>query len=428
METDSKLRILVVGGGGREHTLVWKLAQSDRVARLFCAPGNAGISRFARCVPLQVDDIAGIVGFSRKERIDLVVVGPELPLTLGLADALEEAGIKAFGPSKKAAEIEGSKAFAKDLMRRYGIPTARYGVFTELGAARAFAREMTSPWVIKADGLAGGKGVLICETLAEADQAIAEVLSGQAVGKAGEKIVIEEFLVGEELSILAFSDGVTAIPMVPAQDHKRIFDGDQGPNTGGMGAYSPVPAAAPAVLKEIEEKVLHPVIQAMAKEGRPYRGVLYPGLMLTREGPKVLEFNCRFGDPETQVVLPRLQTDLAEILLATVEGRLHETKIEWRQESCITVVMASGGYPGPYTTGYPISGLTGEPVENVIVFHSGTAWKDEQIVTAGGRVLSVTALGRDIAQARENAYKAIAGISFNDRHYRKDIAYRALRQ
>ena len=426
MGTNSKLKILVVGGGGREHTLVWKLAQSSRIDRIFCAPGNAGISRLAACVPLKVEDIAGIVDFSRKERVDLVVVGPELPLTHGLVDALEEAGIKAFGPGKKAAEIEGSKAFAKDLMRRYGIPTARYGVFTEIGPAKDFAREMPSPWVIKADGLAGGKGVVICETLREADEAIERALTGQAVGKAGETIVIEEYLEGEELSILAFCDGTTAIPMVPAQDHKRIFDGDQGPNTGGMGAYSPVPAAKPALMREIEEKILHPVIKAMAKEGRPYRGVLYPGLMLTKEGPKVLEFNCRFGDPETQVVLPRLQSDLAGILLDAVEGRLHKTKIEWRPEACITVVMASGGYPGSYRTGYPISGLIAEMPENVIVFHSGTAWKDQQIVTAGGRVLSLTALGRDIAQARTNAYEAINRISFKDCHYRKDIAYRAL--
>jgi len=423
----AKLKILIIGSGGREHTLAWKLAQSDRVAQIYCAPGNAGISGLAQCIPLKVDDIEGIVDFSKKEAIDLVIIGPELPLTLGLVDALEEVGIKAFGPSKKAAEIEGSKAFAKDLMWRYGVPTARYGVFTDTESARNFAREIPGPWVIKADGLAAGKGVLICPTIKEADEAIESVLTGEAVGSAGEKIVIEEYLEGEELSILAFCDGKTIIPMVPAQDHKRIFDGDKGPNTGGMGAYSPVPAGTPELMQEIDEKILQPVIKAMEKEGRPYRGVLYPGLMLTREGPKVLEFNCRFGDPETQVVLPRLESDLVEIILAAVEGRLHETKIDWIPEACITVVMASGGYPGSYRTGYPISGLEEASSDNVIVFHSGTAWQDGQIVSAGGRVLSVTALGANIAKARENAYEAIKRMSFTDCHYRKDIAYRALK-
>ena len=425
MKKVAGLKLLIVGGGGREHALAWKLAQSGRVAHLYCAPGNAGIGRLARCAPLKADDIEGIVDFSKKESIDLVVIGPELPLTLGLADALEEAGIKAFGPSKQAAEIEGSKAFAKNLMQRYGIPTARYGVFTDIDAARNFAREIPGPWVIKADGLAAGKGVLICPTLQETDEAIENVLTGKAVGKAGEKIVIEEYLEGEELSVLAFCDGKTVIPMVPAQDHKRIFDGDQGPNTGGMGAYSPVPAASPELMQEIKERILQPVIKAMEKEGRPYRGVLYPGLMLTREGPKVLEFNCRFGDPETQVVLPRLESDLVEIMLASVEGRLHETKIKWKPQSCITVVMASGGYPGSYRTGYPISGLEEASTDNVTVFHSGTAWQDGQVVSAGGRVLSVTAWGKDIAQARKHAYEAIDKISFKDCHYRKDIAFRA---
>lgn len=420
-----KYKVLVVGSGGREHALAWKLSQSSAVSKLYCVPGNGGIAEYAECQSLKVDDIQGIVDFSRNKGIDLVVVGPELPLTLGLVDALEKAGIRAFGPSKKAARIEGSKAFAKDLMRRYGIPTARYGVFTDPKEAQGFLREMSAPWVIKADGLAAGKGVIICSTLTEAEEAVVSVLSGSAAGEAGRKIVIEEYLQGEELSILAFCDGKNYLPMVPSQDHKRIYDGDRGPNTGGMGAYSPVPAATPELMLEIEKKILHPVIEAMEKEGCPYRGVLYPGLMLTEEGPKVLEFNCRFGDPETQVVLPRLESDLLEILVACVEGRLNQVKIAWKQEACITVVMASGGYPDSYRTGYPIQGL--EQPGEVMVFHSGTAIKDGQIVTAGGRVLSVTALGRDIAMARERAYSAISGISFKDCQFRRDIAYRALK-
>lgn len=423
-----KNKVLIVGSGGREHALAWKLAQSQAVSKIYCAPGNGGISRYAQCVPLKVDDIARIVDFAREKNINLVVVGPELPLTLGLVDALEEAGIKAFGPSCKAAEIEGSKAFAKDLLQRYGIPTARYGVFTDTETARNFSREMKGPWVIKADGLAAGKGVIICNTIEEADNAIEEILTGTAVGQAGKKIVIEEFLEGEELSILAFCDGENIIPMVPAQDHKRIFDGDQGPNTGGMGAYSPVLAATSALMAEIDEKILRPVMKAMAKEGRPYRGVLYPGLMLTKEGPKVLEFNCRFGDPETQVVLPRLDSDLAEIMLAAVEGKLDEVDISWKSEACITVVMASAGYPGSYKTGYPIHGLDSVVEKDAIVFHSGTSKKDEQTMTAGGRVLSVTALGKDIAEARERAYQAVRQINFEGAQYRSDIAYRALKR
>jgi phosphoribosylamine--glycine ligase len=415
-----------VGSGGREHALVWKLAQSGRVSAIYCAPGNAGISRLAECVPLKADDVPGLVQFALQNAIDLVVVGPELPLTLGLVDELEAKGVKAFGPSRAAAEIEGSKAFAKDLMSRYGIPTARYGVFTEVEKAKRFSREMKGPWVIKADGLAAGKGVLICPTLGEADEAVEKVLSGKAVGKAGEKIVIEEHLEGEELSILAFCDGKTIVPMVPAQDHKRVFDGDRGPNTGGMGAYSPVPAGTGPLMREIREKILEPVIKAMEKEGRPYRGVLYPGLMLTKEGPKVLEFNCRFGDPETQVVLPRLESDLGEIILACVEERLYEVEINWRPEACITVVMASAGYPGEYKTGYPISGLEEAEAGGAVVFHSGTALREGRVVTAGGRVLSVTALGRDIAEAREKAYQAVKKISFWGCQFRSDIARRAL--
>lgn len=422
----NKLQVLLVGSGGREHALAWKLSQSSKVTKLYCAPGNAGISSVAECVPIKVDDIQGLVDFCKQKKMDLVVVGPELPLTLGLVDELERAGIKAFGPSKKAAEIEGSKAFSKDLMKKYDIPTARYGVFYDMESARNFAREMKGPWVVKADGLAAGKGVLICATLEETYTAIEKILRGEVAGLAGEKLVIEEFLEGEELSVLAFCDGKTIVPMVPSQDHKQIYDGDKGPNTGGMGAYSPVPAATPELLKEVEEKVLIPTVKAMEQEGRPYRGVLYAGLMLTKEGTKVLEYNARFGDPETQVVVPRLETDLCDIILAVIEGRLQGINITWKKSACINVVMASGGYPGSYNKGYPISGLEDMP-EDVIIFHSGTSHKEGQIVTAGGRVLSVSACGQDIKKTQARAYQILERIKFKDAYYRKDIANKAIK-
>ena len=420
----AKLRILVVGSGGREHTLVWKIAQSALVEKLFCAPGNAGMTSLAELVPLKVEDITGIVNFCQREKIDLVVVGPELPLTLGLVDALEEKGIKAFGPKKKAAELEGSKVFAKELMSNYGIPTARYGVFREAQGARDFAREFAGPWVVKADGLAAGKGVLICSTLEEADAAIENILIKKTFGLAGEKVIIEEFIKGEELSLMAFSDGHTVIPMVSAQDHKRVFDRDEGPNTGGMGAYSPAPVATPELCKTIEELVLQPTIKAMAEEGRIFKGVLYAGLMITAQGPRVLEYNARFGDPETQVILPRLKSDLVEIILAVCEERLAEQEIVWREEACVSVVMSSQGYPDCYKTGLPIKGLTDVP-DDVFIFHSGTALQDGEIVTAGGRVLAVTALGDNLLQAVDSVYRAVKKIDFSGAHYRKDIAYRA---
>jgi len=421
-----KLKVLIVGGGGREHALAWKLAQSPRVDRLYCAPGNAGISSVAACVPLQVDDLPGLVAWCKEEAIDLVVVGPELPLTLGLVDALAEAGIKAFGPSAKAAEIEGSKAFSKELMHKYGVPTARYGIFTDAETARNFAREMSGPWVVKADGLAAGKGVLICQSLAETDTAIQQVLVDKVFGAAGEKLVIEEFLEGEELSLMAFCDGKTVVPMVSAQDHKRVFTGDLGPNTGGMGAYSPAPLATPELVSQVQQQILEPVVQAMVKEGRVFKGVLYAGLMVTASGPKVLEFNARFGDPETQVVLPRLETDLVEIMLAVIEGKLDQLEIQWKPQSCVSVVMASGGYPGDYAKGLPIQGLDRVP-PGVLVFHSGTAFAGEQIVTNGGRVLAVTALGPDLRSAVDQAYAGVKTISFANAHYRTDIAHRAFK-
>lgn len=421
-----KLNILLVGSGGREHALAWKLFQSSRIAKVYCAPGNAGIAQIAECVPIKADDITSLVNWAVDARIDLVVVGPELPLTLGLVDAVEKAGIKAFGPSKKAAQLEGSKAFSKDLMHKYGVPTARYGVFTNSEEAKNFAREIKGPWVVKADGLAAGKGVLICSTIEETFAAIDQVIVSKAFGSAGDKLVIEEFLEGEELSLMAFCDGTTVVPMASAQDHKRVFSGDLGPNTGGMGAYSPAPLATPELVKEVQEKILIPVVKAMAQEGSMFKGVLYAGLMITAKGPQVLEFNARFGDPETQVVLPRLETDLTDILLAVTEGKLGSLEIAWKPESCVSVVMASGGYPGDYKKGFPISGLDDVP-PNVLVFHSGTDLKAGEIVTNGGRVLAVTALGRDIRQAVYNAYAGVKKIKFDGAHYRDDIAHRAFK-
>lgn len=421
-----KLKVLIVGSGGREHALAWKLAQSKRIGQLYCAPGNAGISEQASLVPLQADDLPGLVDWSKKENIDLVVVGPELPLTLGLVDALEAAGIKAFGPSAKAAELEGSKAFSKDLMYKYRVPTARYGVFTDRETAKNFAREIPGPWVVKADGLAAGKGVLICQTIAEADAAIGQVLVDRVFGPAGDRLVIEEYLEGEELSLMAFCDGTAVVPMVSAQDHKRVFTGDLGPNTGGMGAYSPAPLATPELQRQVMEEVLEPVVKAMAKEGRTFKGVLYAGLMVTSAGPKVLEFNARFGDPETQVVLPRLENDLLEVILAVVEGKLGQLELKWKEEACVSVVMASEGYPGSYQKGVPIIGL-GQVPEGVLVFHSGTAKSGEQVVTNGGRVLAVTALGADLRTAVDAAYKGVKAISFTGAHYRTDIAHRAFK-
>ncbi len=421
-----KLKVLIVGSGGREHALAWKLAQSPRIEQLYCAPGNAGISELAACIPVQADDVQGIVAWAQQEGIDLVVVGPELPLTLGLVDALAAVGIRAFGPGAKAAEIEGSKVFAKNLMQKYGIPTAKYGVFTDAASAFKFAREMQGPWVVKADGLAAGKGVLICNTLEETGAAISQVLVERAFGEAGAKLIIEEFLEGEELSLMAFCDGTTVITMVSAQDHKRVFTGDQGPNTGGMGAYSPAPLATPELVTQVEEEILKPVVQALAQEGRLYKGVLYAGLMITADGPKALEFNARFGDPETQVVLPRLKNDLVEVMLAVIEGRLAEIKLEWKPEACVSVVMASEGYPGSYPKGIPIHGLEQVP-PGIILFHSGTAKKGEQVVTNGGRVLAVTALGEGIRAAVDAAYAGVRAISFAGAHFRTDIAYRAFK-
>lgn len=419
------MRVLVVGRGGREHTMVWKLKQSAKVSELFCAPGNAGIAELATCVPIEEKQFAELVAFAQKERIDLVVVGPEDPLFAGAVDHFEQAGLKVFGPRAEAAIIEGSKIFTKDLMQKYNIPTAAYASFADFDAAWAYVQEQRLPIVIKADGLAAGKGVIIAHTLAEAEQALTEIMVDKTFGDAGDHVVIEEFLQGEEMTILAFVDGTTVRPMVPSQDHKPIFDGDEGPNTGGMGTYSPVPHIPQSVVDQAIETIVIPAAEAMVKEGRPFRGVLYAGLMLTEEGPKTIEFNCRFGDPETQVILPRLKSDLLDIMLATIEGRLAEVDIAWHEEAAVCVVLSSGGYPGPYETGIPISGLA-EAGETALVFHAGTAQQDGQMVTAGGRLLGVTGLGKGIEDAREKAYAAVDMIRYEGKHYRTDIGKKAL--
>ncbi len=423
------MKVLVVGGGGREHALVWSLAQSPHVSALFAAPGNPGMTRHARCVPIKADALDDLVAFAERERIDLTVVGPELPLILGIADRFSAKGLAVFGPSETAAALEGSKAFAKELMAKHGIPTARFETFRDAAAARRFVRELGAPLVVKADGPAAGKGAIVCRRLPEADRAIALCLEERAFGKSGEQIVIEEFLEGEEASSFALTDGETALPLGTAQDHKTVFDDDQGPNTGGMGAYSPAPIVDALMHDEVMATIIRPTVRAMAAEGRPYRGVVYAGLILTKEGPKVLEYNCRFGDPEHQSIAPRLQDDLVPLLLAVARGERLPHVVTWLPDAAVCVVLASGGYPGDYETGKPISGIEeAEKVPGVTVFHAGTALRDGQLVTAGGRVLGVTALGADIPSAIARAYEAAGKIRFEGIHFRKDIGRKALRR
>lgn len=421
------MKILVVGGGGREHAIVWKLAQSPLAEEIYCAPGNAGIAELADCVNIPADDVDTLLDFARAEGIGLTVVGPEAPLAAGIVDKFTAAGLKIFGPSQRAALIEGSKALAKEIMEKYGIPTAAYQSFTELTAAEAYIREQGAPIVVKADGLAAGKGVVVAMTEQEALDAVRDMLSGNAFGDAGAKVVIEEYLEGEEVSVLAFSDGKTVLPMVSAQDHKRVFDGDEGPNTGGMGAYSPAPVYTAELAELTFKQVLQPAVDGMLAEGREYKGVLYAGLMVTPKGLKVLEFNARFGDPETQAVLMRLESDLVEIMLAVVDGRLSECELKWSDDAAVCVVVASGGYPGKYAKGQPISGLDVD-YPDTVVFHAGTAFAGQQVVANGGRVLGVTAHGATIAQAIEKAYAAVAGIHYDSCFSRQDIGYRALQR
>ncbi len=419
------MKVLVVGSGGREHALCWKIAQRPDT-EIYVAPGNIGMVDVATLVNIKVDDIAGLVDFAKAEGIDLTVVGPELPLTLGIVDAFQEAGLACFGPNKAAAKLEGSKAFSKELMKKYGIPTAAFDTFTDVDKAKAFVDEIGVPCVVKADGLAAGKGVIICMTREEADKAIEDMLTDHAFGDASATIVIEEYMVGPEVSVLAFADGKSVLPMVSAQDHKRIFDGDKGPNTGGMGAYSPAPVYTEALSAEVNKTIIEPTIAAMAAEGTPFTGILYTGLMLTEKGPRVLEYNVRFGDPETQPIMVRMKSDIVALFQACVDGKLDEATLEWHDEAAVCVIMASGGYPASSEKGVPIHGLDDIAEEEAIVFHSGTAEKDGEIVTNGGRVLGVTAKDATIKGAIDKAYAAVEKISFDHMQFRRDIGARAL--
>ena len=412
------MKVLVVGSGGREHAIVWKLAQSPKVTKLYCAPGNGGIAELAECVNIKATDIDAIVRFAEEEDIDLTVVAPDDPLALGMVNALEKAGKRAFGPTAEAALIEASKSFSKQLMKKYGIPPADFNVFDSEEEAIKYLEQADYPIVVKADGLALGKGVIIAEDKIQAAEAVRSMMSGGKFGKAGSRVVIEEYMTGPEVSVLCFTDGKTIVPMVSSQDHKRALDNDKGLNTGGMGTFSPSLHYTAEHEKFVREHILQATVDAMNSEGRPFKGVLYFGLMLTPKGVKVLEYNARFGDPETQVVLPRLQSDLYEIFEAVIDGRLAQTEIKWNDKAAVCVVMASGGYPQSYETGFEITGL---PVENAIVFHAGTKLENGKLVTAGGRVLGVTALGEDIADARTKAYDAVSKIHFKNAHYRHDI-------
>jgi len=422
------MKVLVIGSGGREHALIWKISQSPKVSKIYCAPGNAGISQLAQCIDINVDKIDKLGDFAQKEKIDLTVVGPELALSLGIVDEFNKRGLKIFGPTKIATEIESSKVFSKHLMKKYNIPTANYEVFQNSEKALDYIKQQTFPLVIKADGLAAGKGVFIVYNIKEAQTSLDSLMNEKIFGDAGRQVIVEDYLEGEEVSILAFSDGENVAPMVSSQDHKKIYDHDLGPNTGGMGAYSPVPFYADEFEKRVLEEILKPTLKGLQSEGREYKGVLYVGLILTKEGPKVLEFNARFGDPETQVILPRLKTDLIDILNAVIEKSLHKINIEWNNNSAVCVVVASGGYPGKYQKGKVISGLERlEKMKDIIAFHAGTKFQDGEIVASGGRVLGITAWDDTISKAKEKAYKGVEKIYFKDMYYRKDIATKAIK-
>ena len=422
------MRVLVVGGGGREHALAWKLSRSKRVERVYVAPGNAGTAREPGVtnVPVAADDVPGLVALAQREGVGLTVVGPEAPLVLGVTDAFAAAGLRCLGPSRAAAQLEGSKAFAKDFLARHGIPTAAYATFTTLGDAVAYIRRCGAPVVVKADGLAAGKGVVVAESAEEAIAAAREMLEGQALGPAGHKVVVEVKLVGEEASFICLVGGGTALALATCQDHKAAGDGDTGPNTGGMGAYSPAPVVTPEVHARVMEEVIRPTVHGMAAEGAPYVGFLYAGLMISPQGdPKVLEFNCRLGDPETQPLLMRLRSDLVELCEAALDGRIERVQADWDPRPALGVVLAAAGYPGPVRQGDVIAGLEAES-EDARVFHAGTALRDGQVVTAGGRVLCVTALGATVGEAQRRAYARVAGIGWAGMQYRRDIGYRAL--
>ena len=415
------MKVLVVGSGGREHAIVWKLLESPKITKMYCASGNGGISDLVECVPIAPTDIEGQVKFAKENDIDFTVIGMDDPLVMGIVDAFEKEGLKVFGPSKVAAQLEGSKAFSKELMKKYGIPTAKYETFNELEKATEYVGKVAPPIVVKADGLALGKGVYICQSVIEAKQALKEIMEDKKFGVSGNKVVIEEFLVGEEVSILAFCDGKTVKPMVSSKDHKKIFDNDKGPNTGGMGTVSPVLGYTEEVQKQAMETIILPTVEALNSEGITYKGIIYYGLIITKEGPKVIEYNARFGDPEAQVVIPRLDTDILEIFEACVDGTLDKIDIKWKDMAAICVMLASEGYPGSYEKGYKITGLENTNSDNVVVFHSGTKKVDDEYLTNGGRVLGVTGFGRTIEEATKTAYEAVNKINFKGKQYRTDI-------
>ncbi len=419
------MKILIVGSGGREHAIVWTLAHSPRTPTLYCAPGNAGIESLATCVPVKADDIAGLKTFVQSEKIDLTVVGPEAPLALGIVDEFRTSKLKIFGPTKGAARIEASKVFSKEIMASAKILTAKAQSFDRVASALAYLDQHELPVVVKADGLAQGKGVVVATTREEAKQAVRDSMEHAVFGQAGQRVLIEQFLDGEELTIMAFTDGRTVVPMLPAQDHKRLSDGDTGPNTGGMGAYCPAPLGTMALREQVTRQVLYPAVEALSRMGCPFQGVLYAGLMVVKGTPYVLEFNARMGDPETQVVLPLLKTDLLEVLEAVVEHRLDQLTVDWHDETAVCVVMTSEGYPGVYQTGWPIQGLPTTTDERTMVFHAGTRRTDTEVVTAGGRVLGITGCGKTLADAQAEAYRVTKSIAFEGAHYRTDIAHRA---
>ncbi len=421
------MKILVVGGGGREHALVWKIAQSPLVDTLYCAPGNPGIAQLAECVHIAADEIDALLDFARAEAIDLTVVGPEVPLTLGIVDRFQAAGLEIFGPNRAAARIEGSKSFSKDLMKKYGIPTAAYETFTERDEAVAYIKEQGAPIVVKADGLAAGKGVIVAMTEEQAIAAVDDIMLDKVFGAAGSSVVIEEFMEGEEASFFAFTDGRNILPLASSQDHKRIFDNDEGPNTGGMGAYSPAPVVTAELHDEIVETIVKPTIAGMASDGCPYSGILYVGLMIKDGKPRVVEYNARFGDPEAQPLLMRMKSDIVPVLQACARGDLRQDSIEWHDKAAVCVVMASGGYPAAYAKGFGITGLEdAAALEDVMVFHAGTGFDDGKIVNTGGRVLGVTGLGSTVAAAIACAYLAVDKIEWTGAQYRRDIGRKAL--
>ena len=422
------MKILVIGSGGREHALVWKIGQSPKAGKVYCAPGSAGIGELAELVAIGPEQIEKLAEFAENEKIDLTVVGPELPLTLGITDLFESRGLRIFGPNKDAAQLEGSKAFAKKILQENGIPTASFGTFTDTGLAKQYIAQHPVPYVIKADGLAAGKGVLICATPREAEAAIDEILVRKAFGPAGNRLVIEEFLAGEEASFMVLTDGEHMLPLASSQDHKRVFDNDEGPNTGGMGAYSPAPVVTPKIYQRILDEILSPLLVGLKRKGVRYRGVLYIGLMITKDGPMVLEFNVRFGDPECQPIMMRLKSDLVPLLEATIDDKLHLIQPQWHDDMAVCVVLCASGYPGSYGKGAEIHGLDRlKNWEKGFVFHAGTAKDNGRWVTSGGRVLGVTARGDTIENAVKEAYDAVGKISWNGMHYRKDIARRALK-